>query len=242
MDDFAERERQVRDEVHRRDHFEDGQLRDWGQRMRPEAQRGRTGPGPFQIDVFQIILDELADARRAIDVGNDLKEKVRFRERGFHGCKIGGFVLVAHGAGRNADRAVIERAHHGIDLRAERGARKLFGKAPQLASAGNGRVVVEKHAMGVAALAALERNRNDLSAFRVVAEAGRVLHANELELHQRFAHLKRFRDQGAQLVRIGPVGDNQIFAVAEAIRPDRIGRAAQWHCERSCPYCIFVHG
>ncbi len=74
-------------------------------------------------------------------------------------------------------------------------------------------MVVEKHAVGVAALAAPERDRDDLSAFGVVAEAGRVRHADELELHQRLVDLKRLRHELAQLLRIGPVGDDQIFAV-----------------------------
>ena len=45
----------------------------------------------------------------------------------------------------------------------------------------------------------------------------------------------------AELLRIGPVGDDEIFAVAEAVRPDRIGRAAQRHRERSRPHGILVH-
>src|SRR6476620_1651396 len=124
--------------------------------MRPQIQGRWTRPGPLQIDLFQVVLDELADAWRAVDMGNDLEQEVRFRERRLHGCKIGGSVLVAHGDGRNADRAVIERAHHGVDLRAKRGACNLLRKALQLASTGNWRVVIEKHAVSVTALAPSE--------------------------------------------------------------------------------------
>ena len=91
--------------------------------------------------------------------GMILSRKFGFRERGLHGCKIGGSVLVAHASGRYADGSVIERAHQGVDLSAERGLASFFGKAPQLASAGNGRVVVEKHAVAIAALAAPEEDR-----------------------------------------------------------------------------------
>src|SRR5262249_57970653 len=69
MGDLAERERQIRNQVHRGDHLQDRQLRDWGQRMRPEVQRCRTGPGSLQIDVFQRILYEPADAWSAVAIG-----------------------------------------------------------------------------------------------------------------------------------------------------------------------------
>src|SRR5271170_870407 len=122
--------------------------------MRPKVQGGWTGPGPLEIDVFQIIFDEFADARRAVDMGNDLEQEGWFRKRGVHGRKVGGAVLITHGGGCNADGAVVERTDQRVDLRAESGTRQLFWKAPQLASARNGRVVIEKHTMGVATLAA----------------------------------------------------------------------------------------
>src|SRR5687767_7903914 len=79
-------------------------------------------------------------------------------------------MLVADGTGRDPNWPVVERAYHGVDLDAQRGARELLRKTPQLASAGDWRMVVEKHAVRVAALTAAERDRDDLSAFRVVAE------------------------------------------------------------------------
>ena len=48
--------------------------------------------------------------------------------------------------------------------------------------------------MGVAALAALERDRDHLSALSVVAEAGRIRHANEFEFDQRLLDLERPRN------------------------------------------------
>ena len=41
--------------------------------------------------------------------------------------------------------------------------------------------------MGIAAFAAAEGDRNHLAAFGVVAEAGRVRHANEFVFDERFA-------------------------------------------------------
>ena len=66
--------------------------------------------------------------------------------------------------------------------------------------------------MGVAALATLERHRDDLTGFGVVAEAGGIGHADELVFHQRLVHLQRLGHDGAQLLRVGPVGDDQILA------------------------------
>src|SRR5215472_15222029 len=103
-------------------------------------------------------------------MGDDLEQEVRFRERGLYGGKICGRVLITHGGGCNTDRTVIERAYQGVDFGAESGARKLFGEAPQLASAGNWRMVIEKHAVAIAALATPERDRDDLSALCVIAE------------------------------------------------------------------------
>ena len=84
-------------------------------------------------------------------------------------------------------------------------------------------MIVEKHAMGVAALAALKRDRNDLSALGVVAEAGRVRHADEFELHQRLIDFERLRHQLPQPLRIGAITDDEKFAIVEAVRADRVG-------------------
>ena len=92
-----------------------------------------AGPvqAPLQIDFLQVVLDELADARRAVDMRDDFEEEVRFGERGLHAREVGGSMLVAHCAGRDADRAVVERAHQGVRLRSERWTCELLGKAPQ---------------------------------------------------------------------------------------------------------------
>ena len=172
---------------------------------------------------------------------DDLEQEVGRRHRGLDRGEIGRLVLVAHGAVRDAHRAVVQLADQGVDLGAQRGLGQLLGKAPQLAAAGDGRMVVEKHAVGVAALAALEGHRNDLSALGVIAETGRVRHADELEIHQRRLDLERFRHELAQLCGIGAIGDDQIFAIVEPIRADRIGRARQRHRERPAAYFTLLH-
>jgi hypothetical protein len=178
---------------------------------------------------------------RAVDMGNDLEQEVRHLERGFDGGEIGRLVLVPHGAGGDAHGAVIERAHHHVDLGAETGIGQLLGKAPELASAGDRRVVVQEHAMGVAALAPAERDRDDLAGLGVVAEAGRIRHADELVFDDGLVHLERLRHQRAQLLEVGPIGDDHIFALPEAIGSRRIGGAGERHGKGALTHVGFFH-
>jgi hypothetical protein len=41
--------------------------------MGVKIERARSGPGTFEIDIFQVIFDQLANPRRAIDVRYDLQ-------------------------------------------------------------------------------------------------------------------------------------------------------------------------
>src|SRR5262249_50862709 len=102
-------------------------------------------------------------------------------------------------------------------------------------------MIVEKHAMGVAALAALERDRDHLSALGVVAEARRIRHADEFELDQRLINLERLRNELAQLPRIRPVRDDKKFAMIEPIRSDRKSRIREWHRERPLAHLMLSH-
>ena len=52
MNDLAETEREVGEDVLRRDEFQDRQLGDGGQRMRYQRQRPRSRPGPFDGNVL----------------------------------------------------------------------------------------------------------------------------------------------------------------------------------------------
>jgi hypothetical protein len=75
----------------------------------------------------------------------------------------------------------------------------------------------------------LKRTGNHLTGFGVVAEAGRVGHADEFILDQRLGDFERLRHHGGERFRIGPVGDDEIFAVEEAIGPRRKRRVGQRH-------------
>jgi hypothetical protein len=66
MDDLAEAERQVAHHVHGGDDLEDGQLRHRRERMGHERQSGRTCPSPLHANGFEIIFDELANARASV--------------------------------------------------------------------------------------------------------------------------------------------------------------------------------
>jgi hypothetical protein len=55
-----------------------------------------------------MVFDEFADARRAVDMRNDLEQKIWSRERSFDLRQVGFAVLVAHRAGRNAKRPIIQ--------------------------------------------------------------------------------------------------------------------------------------
>src|SRR5436309_3496694 len=47
---------------------------------------------------------------------------------------------------------------------------ELLGKTPELAAPGDGRIVIQKHAVRIATLAIAESDRNDLAGFGVIAE------------------------------------------------------------------------
>src|SRR5262247_4901265 len=134
-------------------------------------------------------------------VRNDLEQEIGRQQGSFYRGEIGLLVLVSHRADGNRQGSVVQPADQRVDFRFQRRLRELLWKAPKLASAGDGRMVVEKHAMGVAALAALERDRDHLSALGVVAEAGRIRHADEFELDQWLVDLERLRNELAQLPR-----------------------------------------
>src|SRR3546814_4029477 len=72
---------------------------------------------------------------------------------------IEGAVLVAHGAGGDAHGAIVQRADQRVGLDRQRRLRKLLWEAPDLPAAGNRRMVVEEHLVGVAADFAIETER-----------------------------------------------------------------------------------
>ncbi len=83
------------------------------------------------------------------------------------------------------------------------GVGEFLREAPDLAAAGDRRVVVEIHRMHVAAflhraVLGLEAHRDHLAGLGIVAETGRIRHADEFVVDRVADHLERFRNNGAQ--------------------------------------------
>src|SRR5215472_5829737 len=110
--------------------------------MGMQIERARSGPSAFQIDVLKVVFDQLADPRATIDMRYDLQEEIWRLERGLDGGVIGRLVLVTHGPGRHPHGTVIECADQRVDFGAQRRLRQFLWKAPELASAGDRRIVV----------------------------------------------------------------------------------------------------
>src|SRR6478672_8384159 len=155
--------------------------------MRRQMERRRPGPRAPDRDILEVVFDQFADAWRAVDMRNDLEQEVRCRKRSSDLRQIGLAVFVTHRAGSNPNGSVIQGTDQRVDFSSQRRLRQLLRKAPELATAGNWSLVIEEHAVSVAAFPATERNGNDLPAFSIVAEAVRVRHADEFVFYQRFA-------------------------------------------------------
>src|SRR4029077_12344548 len=137
------------------------------------------GPRALYRDILQVIFDELADPGATVDVRNNLEEEIRRRKRSFDSRQVSFAVLVPHCAGRDPKRTVIQGPDQRVDLGSQRRLRQFLRKAPELAATGDWPLVVEEHAVRVAALAAAEGDGDHLPAFGVIAEAVRIGHADE---------------------------------------------------------------
>ena len=204
--------------------------------MVEELQGRGAGPGALQGHVLAIVADQLADARRAIDVGDDFYHEGRLGEAGQDRRMVDLAVLVSHGRGDAEHRAVVERAEQRLVLMDNLGSRELLGKTPDLAAAGDRRIVVEIHGVDVAAflyhaVLARETDRDYLAGFGVVAEAGRVGHADEFVAHRVAERLERLGNDGPQKVGVGAVADDDEFAVVEFVGRPRIRRVVERHRE-----------
>src|SRR5262245_64127424 len=79
--------------------------------MRGQRQSCRASPGALQHDVLEMIFHELAHARAAVDVRDDLEQEIWYGERDLDGVQVGLAVLVAHRAGRNVRNPACRRAY-----------------------------------------------------------------------------------------------------------------------------------
>jgi hypothetical protein len=220
---LAEVEREVGDEMHGGDDLADRQVGDRRQGVRCEFQRRGSGPVALQRDVQKAVAHQLADARPAIDMRDDLQqnagrrqigERIRFRHRA---------VLEAHAGAGHRHRAEVEPAEQRVVRDGERRADQLLRKAPQLPPTGIRGVGVDIHRMDIAArLAIRQPSQDELRRDGILAEAGAVWHPDELEPCLRQAQRQRRGQQATQRLRVAAIGDGEIFAVDVAIGAHRI--------------------
>ncbi|VBG07306.1 Uncharacterised protein [Burkholderia pseudomallei] len=199
--------------------------------MRRELQRRGARPRALHLDVLQVIAHELAHARRAVDVRDDFQQEVRAGEALCLLFEIELLVLVAHRARRDAHGAVVERAEQRIDVRLQRRLREFLRESPQFAAARDRRVIVQIHRERIAAGLALVFDGDHLAALGVIAEAGRIGHANEFVMNEWFLDLERLRHDFAQAIHVGAIRDDQEFPIDETVRAHRECRARERHRE-----------
>ena len=217
--------------MRRRDDLTHREPGDGCQRMWAQVERRRPRPGAFHDDVLEPVVDKLQDARGSVHMRDDLQKIIRLDEVRMGRAEIERIVLEAHGPGGDAHGAIVERSDQRILVDAQAGLGVFLGEAPQLAAAIDGGAVIQIHGVAVAARLALEFHRDDLAGLRVVAEAGRIRHANELVFDERLVEGEGFRYHPLKCCGIGPVGDDEIFAIDEAIGPRRESRARERHGE-----------
>ena len=173
--------------------------------------------------------------------GMIFQQIVRPRQRLEHRLGVERHVLEAHRAGGDPHGPVVERPDQRVLVGGERGLGVLLREAPKLAPAVDRWPVVQEHGMGVAAFFTLVFDGNDLAGLGVVAEPGRVRHADELELHDRLIERQGLRNDGFQSASVGPVGDDQELAIDEPIWPWGKSRARQRHGEGALLYLVDLH-
>ena len=93
VDDLAETEGQIGEDVRCGDDLAHRQIGDRRQSMGPQIERRRSGPGAFHGDVFEPVVDKLKNPRAAVDMRNDLQEVVRLSERSGNGLQSAALCL-----------------------------------------------------------------------------------------------------------------------------------------------------
>src|SRR6516164_5505124 len=135
-----------------------------------ELQRCRSCPRALEHDVLEIVANEFADARRPVDVRDDLQEEARLVESLRDSVHVKLAVLEAHRAGRDSDAPIIQRAHQRVSIDFQLRTGKLLGETPEFTSTRNRRMVVEEHRVDVATHFATKSHRDYLTRLGVVAK------------------------------------------------------------------------
>ena len=113
-----------------------------------QLERGRSGPGALQVDVVEVVSTSSQMRGVPVDMRNDLEEEVGLRQAALTArrdrprCACSPWCRWRCAPGRSASvptSVSISTLSCGVG--------ELLGKAPQLAAAGDRRMVVEEHAM-----------------------------------------------------------------------------------------------
>src|SRR4051812_31578460 len=197
---LAHIECEIGDDVTRADYLANGQVRDRSQRVRMKFERSRPFPGAGHLNVAQKEADEFAYSNRAVDVRYYLEQIVRcVGQFVLLGSGVERTILIAHRAGGNSLRAVVERSEQGVfSVNRKPRRSELLGKAPDFPAAGDRTFVVQIHRVRVVRLSALlVQNRDDLTALRIVAKPRRIRHADELVMNDRVVDFQRLGNDGS---------------------------------------------
>src|SRR5258707_12329793 len=97
--------------------------------MRVKVERSRPGPCALHGDILAMVAHQLADARSAVDLRDDLEQEIRRGEFSRLSRGVEGAMLVAHVAGRIRNLAVVVVADQLVDLDGALRLRQLLGNA-----------------------------------------------------------------------------------------------------------------
>src|SRR5262245_1615010 len=98
VNDLAKVEGEVGDDVRAGHDLEHWQLGERRQGVREQGELSWPSPCSLQIDIGKVILDQLADSCRAVDMRNDLEQEIGRQQRSLHRRESGLLMLVAHSA------------------------------------------------------------------------------------------------------------------------------------------------
>src|ERR1700720_1770120 len=117
--------------------FAHGKSRNVALGVLERLQRRGTPPRTLERHILQVVAHQLADARPAIDVRNDLDHEVRLGKAFEQGLVIDLMMFVAHRRRDAEHRAIMQRTHESLVLvRYLRGG-ELLRESPDLPTAGD---------------------------------------------------------------------------------------------------------
>src|SRR6476469_7804870 len=187
--------------------------------MLEELQAGRSRPCALDCQIADLGAHELAYPRLARISRQDFQHERRhchFLARRF---EIERFVFVTHRRCCYAQRSVVESADQRIGVDAEPGRSEFLRERADLTTRGDCRKIVKIHADKIFAALLAMAHDSRLATFHISAIAGRVRHLHHLETDEGLVDFQRLGHNSDKRITIGAVGDVEVFAISEAMRP-----------------------